>query len=78
MLHLRTDGNRVFSAAIYNRSVRECRGEKKKKGLIGEQWATIQLRDVVARDEREARRVIAERFPLELGFVVEAIRMSEE
>jgi hypothetical protein len=40
---------------------------------VSDQWADIQVRDVVARDESEARTLIAERFPIEDGFVVEDV-----
>lgn len=36
-------------------------------------WADVQVRDVVARDEDEARFLIAERFPPEDGFVIQEL-----
>jgi len=36
-------------------------------------WADVRVRDVVARDEAEARRLIEARFPPDDGFVITAV-----
>ncbi|MBL8661142.1 MAG: hypothetical protein JNM75_15505 [Rhodospirillales bacterium] len=73
MLHLQSSDVQVFRVALYNRKVRALVRERKRHGCFGDRWAEIQSRDVVARDEEEARLLIAERFPPEDGFVVARI-----
>lgn len=51
-------------------------GQRRRHGQISNRWAEVQLRDVVAHDEAEARVLIAERFPPEDGFVVEGVARS--
>lgn len=70
MLHLESSDVQVFKVALYNRKVRALVRNHKRHGCFGDRWAELQSRDVVARDEAEARLLIAERFPPEDGFVV--------
>ena len=57
MLHLPNAGQQVFEVSIYNRNVRTLVKENQSPHSIDDQWADIQVRDVIARDETEARRL---------------------
>lgn len=74
MLNLPNDGHKIYEVALYNEQVRELVQKKRQHIYFSKQWAKLQMRDVVARDEAEARALIAERFPEEDGFIVEEIR----
>jgi hypothetical protein len=76
MLHLPNDGYKIYECAIYNQKVRELVDCKRRHSHFDDRWATVQRRDVVARDETEALSLIAERFPPEDGFVVKGISVS--
>ncbi|MGF1640296.1 MAG: hypothetical protein ACFCUO_05055 [Rhodospirillales bacterium] len=73
MLHLESSGLRVYEVSLYNKEVRALVGRNRRHRHFDDRWAQIQRRDVVARDEAEARTLIAERFPAEEGFVVEGV-----
>lgn len=73
MLHLPETGYRVFEVAIYNKDVRALVKQNESHTYFDDDWADVQVRDVVARDEGEARSLIAERFPPDDGFVVQAV-----
>jgi hypothetical protein len=73
MLHLPGSGFRIYEVALYNKQVRALVQRKKRHSYFSDRWADIQFRDVVARDEQEARSLIAERFPPEDGFVVKGV-----
>lgn len=73
MLHLESSDVQVFQVALYNRKVRALVRQHKRHSCFGDRWAEVQSRDVVARDEAEARVLIAQRFPPEDGFVVEQV-----
>jgi hypothetical protein len=73
MLHLESSGVQVFQVALYNERVRALVGQRRRHRRFSSRWAEVQHRDVVAHDEEEARLLIAERFPPEDGFVVEAV-----
>jgi hypothetical protein len=73
MLHLPDNGYRVYEVALVNTKVRALISEKKRHRYFDGRWANVQVKDVVARDEREAHELICERFPPEDGFVVEGI-----
>jgi hypothetical protein len=73
MLNLPNNGYKIYQVALYNEHVRVLARRKQKHCYFDTQWACAQVRDVVARDEWEASSLIAERFPPEEGFVVEAI-----
>lgn len=70
MLHLPESGYKVYEVALYNSKVRALVERKQRHSSFDDRWAGLQVRDVVARDESEARSLIAERFPPEEGFVV--------
>jgi hypothetical protein len=76
MLHLQSSDAQVFQVALYNERVRALVNTRRRHGWFSNRWAEVQVRDVVARDEAEARLLIAERFPPEDGFVVETIARS--
>lgn len=76
MLNLPNAGYRVYQVELYNEEVRTLVLRNRRHEFFGRNWATPQLRDVVARDEAEAWSLIAERFPPEDGFVVERITAS--
>jgi hypothetical protein len=76
MLYLPNTGFKVFEVAIYNKEVRSLVKQNQRHCYFDDHWADVQLRDVVARDEAEARALIAERFPPEDGFVVEGVSAS--
>lgn len=76
MLHLPDSDHRIFEVAIYNRSVRNKVKLRQKHTYFDDRWAKPQTRNVVARDEAEARVLISERFPPEDGFVIHSICQS--
>lgn len=69
-------GQKVFEVAIYNTAVRDLVKDHKSHSTLDDQWADVQIRDVVARDENEARRVVEERYPPTEGFVIDRIQIS--
>lgn len=73
MLHLPNSGHRVFEVALYNKEVRRLVAHRQRHSFFEDLWAEQQRRNVVARDEVEARRLISERFPPEDGFVIEGV-----
>jgi hypothetical protein len=73
MLHLPNNGFQIFEVALYNEAVRELVNHNQKHCYFDDRWAKLQTRDVVARDEVEARTLIAERFPPQDGFVVQRV-----
>jgi len=66
-------GQRVFEVSIYNEEVRSQVRDNQSHLYFDDQWADVRVRDVIARDEAEARRLIAERFPPDDGFVIAAV-----
>ena len=40
-------------------------------------WADTQVRDVIAKNETEARRLVTEQFPPDDGFVIESVSLSQ-
>lgn len=73
MLHLPNNGYKVYAVELFNQQVRSLVGDRQRHRFFDDQWAEVQVRDVVARTEAEARALIAERFPPEDGFIVQAI-----
>ena len=76
MLHLPSSGYKVYEVSLYNRKVRALVKQNQQHCYFDDQWADLQVRDVVARDEGEARTLITERFPTEDGFVVQRVSPS--
>lgn len=73
MLPRSTADQRVFEVSIYNEEVRSQVRDNQSHLYFDDQWADVRVRDVVASDEAEARRLIAERFPPDDGFVITAV-----
>ena len=73
MLHLPSSGYKVYEVSVYNKDVRSLVKQNQRHCYFDDQWADVQVRDVVARNESEARTLIAERFPAKDGFVVEDV-----
>lgn len=73
MLRHPTEGNQVFEVSIYNQEVRRLVKENQSHRFFDDHWADVQHHDVLARDEGEARALIAMRFPPDDGFVVEQV-----
>jgi hypothetical protein len=73
VLHLPNNGYKIYSVELFNETVRHLVAANGRHSYFDNRWADVQVRDVVARDEREARLLIAERFPPEDGFVVNHI-----
>ena len=76
MLQYNTHDMQVFEVAIYNREVRAAVKANESHSVYGDHWADVQLHDVAAHDEAEARQLIAERYPPDEGFVVEELTPS--
>jgi hypothetical protein len=76
MLNLPRNGHRVYEVDIYNRDVRQLVTQNRQHSYVDERWAKPQTRNVVARDEAEARKLIAERFPPAEGFVIQKMHQS--
>ena len=76
MLQHRANGYQSFEFTLYNREVRAAVKENQSHALLGDHWADVQIQDVRAHDEQEARTLIAKRFPPDLGFVVEELSAS--
>ncbi|MDP6108532.1 MAG: hypothetical protein QGF71_00465 [Rhodospirillales bacterium] len=70
MLLLTTGKRKAFEAAVYNKDVRAAVKDNKSHDFFSDFWADLQLQDVLASDETEARRLIDQRYPAERGFVV--------
>lgn len=70
MLQYNTHELQVFEVAVYNRDVRAALKENRSHLIFGDHWADVQIHDVTAHDETEARELIENRFPSKDGFVV--------
>lgn len=73
MLQLPTNGQHVFEISIYNKDVRTLVKENQSHAIYDDQWADIHIHDVIALDENHARRLIAERYPYDDGFVINGV-----
>ncbi len=76
MLQQPKNGHQLFEVAIYNKEVRALVKENQSHCFFDDQWADTQLRDVIAKDEAEARELIAQRFPPDDGFVVQDVHTT--
>ncbi len=76
MLHPPKTGHQIYEVAIYNQEVRNLVKENQSHQYFDDQWADIQLRDIVAKDETEARELIGKRFPPDDGFIVEDVHLT--
>lgn len=77
MLHLPNAGQQVFEVSIYNREVRSLVKENQSHHYFDDQWADLQILDVVAHDAAEARKLFTERFPPDDGFVIGDVILTE-
>jgi len=73
MIHQPNEGQQLFEVSIYNKEVRAMVKENRSHYFFDDQWADSQVRDIVAHNEKEARTLIAERFPPDDGFVIESV-----
>jgi len=73
MLHMPSSGYKIYEVSVYNKDVRALVRRHRRHCYFDDRWADVQVRDVVARDESEARTLIGERFPPEDGFVVKQV-----
>lgn len=73
MLHSPAGGQTVFEVAIYNKVVRALVKENQSHWHFDDQWADLQIRDVTARDEAEARKLVGEQYPADEGFVIDKL-----
>lgn len=73
MLQVPTAGTQIFEVTIYNKEVRSLVKENQSHLFFDDQWADDHIHDVLAENEAQARALIAERFPPDDGFVIDAI-----
>ena len=73
MLRSPINGNQVFEVSIYNKEVRSLVKENQSHSYFDDYWANSQIRDIMAKNKSEARRLISERFPPDDGFVIESV-----
>ncbi|NQV82560.1 MAG: hypothetical protein HQ494_01955 [Rhodospirillales bacterium] len=73
MLQLPTNGQLVFEFSIYNKAVRSLVKENQSHAIFDDKWADNLIHDVVALDEDDARRLVAERYSPDDGFVIDAV-----
>lgn len=73
MLREPRSGHQAFQVVIYNKEVRALLKDNKSHLLYNELWADGTVHDVEAKDEQEARLLLAKRYPPEDGFVVESM-----
>ena len=71
---MRQDANRrKYEVSIFNKEVRALVKENLSHRFYEDRWADDQVLDISAHDEGEARRLMAERFAPEEGFVIERV-----
>ena len=73
MLQHSNDHIIAFEVFLYNREVRAAVKDNRSHELFGDHWADVQIQDVMAESEDQARRLISDRYPPELGFVVQQL-----
>ena len=76
MLHKPCDGEQVYEVSLYNKDVRSLVKENLSHDVFEDHWADSPKHDVVACDEVEARRMVAERFKPDDGFVIEGVVLT--
>ena len=77
MLHLPNNGQQVFEVSIFNKAVRSLVKENRSHSYFDDYWADTQIRDVIAKNETEARRLVTEQFSLDDGFVIESVSLTQ-
>ena len=78
MLHLPNKGHQVFEVSIFNKTVRSLVKENRSHSYFDDYWADMQVRDVIAKDETEARRLVTKQFPPDDGFVIETVILTQD
>ena len=73
MLRHSSDHKIVFEVFLYNREVRAAVKDNRSHDLFGDHWADVQVQDVMAESEDQAKRLISNRYPPEQGFVVQRL-----
>ena len=73
MLQHPKNGNKLFLVAVYNKDVRSLVEENQSHNFFDDFWADVQNHDICAKDEEEARTLLADRFPPAQGFVIKEI-----
>jgi len=76
MLQQPKNGQQLYEVAIYNKEVRSLVKENQSHCFFDDHWADIQLRDIIAKDESEARYLISQRFPPDDGFVIQDVHTT--
>jgi hypothetical protein len=77
MLQMPCNGHQAFEVALYNKDVRSLVKDNQSHDFFDDQWADTHFHDVIAKDENEARQLIAERFPEADGFVIEKVALAK-
>lgn len=77
MLQSPNNGHQVFEVSIYNQEVRSLVKENQSHNYFDDYWADSQIRDIMAKSENEARRLISERFHPDDGFVIESVHETQ-
>lgn len=62
-----------FQFTVYNKDVRAALKDNTGHRIYGDHWADVQVYEVFADDEAEARDLIDRRYPPEDGFVSEIL-----
>lgn len=73
MLHHGANGQTVYEITLYNEEVRSAIKDNRSHAFFSDHWAEFKVRGVLAQDEREAQRLVAERYPPADGFVVQEL-----
>ncbi len=73
MLQHSSDHKIAFEVFLYNAEVRAAVKDNRSHDLFGDHWADVQIHDVMAESEDQARRLISDRYPPEQGFVVQQL-----
>jgi len=71
MLQPMTNGRTTYEVGLYNRDVRAAVKGNESHFFFGDHWADLQVQDVLAQNEEEARELISKKYPPEEGFVVQ-------
>ena len=70
------NNRKIFKVALYNKEVRsqiKCNSDHR---FFDRQWGDLQFRNITAFDEKQAIKVISQRFPPEDGFVIARIELA--
>lgn len=73
MLQQPKNGQHLYEVKIYNKDVRAMVKENQSHCYFDDHWADVQVHDIMASNETEARALIAKRFPPDDGFVIEDV-----